>query len=124
MVTLQASGQDLVFEVWAEPPLIYLDHWAIRRLSSEPAFNARFTTAFRNRGTVMFSLMNVVEIEEAVFTLAAEPFDAKEFRSQMLAAFGNKETTIKWLRQRPSHHHQRPSAPRVIAATATGWSSA
>ena len=42
--------------------------------------------------------MNAVEIEEAVSKLAAEPFDAGEFPFAFLAAFGNKDTTIKRLR--------------------------
>lgn len=62
MVTVRANGPDFVFEVWAEPPLIYLDHWALRRLSENPAAGDRFFAALMNRGTVMFSLMNVVEI--------------------------------------------------------------
>lgn len=42
--------------------------------------------------------MNAVEIEEAVSVLASEPFNAVEFPFAFLAAFGNKETTIKRLR--------------------------
>jgi hypothetical protein len=42
--------------------------------------------------------MNAVEIEEAVSSLAAAPFNAAEFPFQFLRAFGNKETTIKRLR--------------------------
>ncbi|MCI4411258.1 MAG: lactate dehydrogenase, partial [Thiotrichales bacterium] len=42
--------------------------------------------------------MNAVEIEEAVSQLAAQPFDAVEFPYAFLAAFGNKETTLKRLR--------------------------
>jgi hypothetical protein len=42
--------------------------------------------------------MNPVEIEEAISTLAEQPFDAKEFPFAFLQAFGNKETTIKRLR--------------------------
>ncbi|MBX5160572.1 class I SAM-dependent DNA methyltransferase [Rhizobium sp. NZLR8] len=42
--------------------------------------------------------MNAVEIEEAVSELANQPFDAAEFPFAFLAAFGNKETTIKRLR--------------------------
>ena len=42
--------------------------------------------------------MNAVEIEEAVSELASRPFDRAEFAYQFLAAFGNKETTIKRLR--------------------------
>lgn len=42
--------------------------------------------------------MNAVEIEEAVSELAGHLFDRAEFPFQFLAAFGNKETTIKRLR--------------------------
>jgi hypothetical protein len=42
--------------------------------------------------------MNAVEIEEAVSELASRPFDRADFAYQFLAAFGNKETTIKRLR--------------------------
>jgi hypothetical protein len=42
--------------------------------------------------------MNAVEIESAISDLALEPFDAAEFPFVFLAAFGNKETTIKRLR--------------------------
>ncbi len=42
--------------------------------------------------------MNAVEIEEAVTELAEKPFNAAEFPYQFLAAFGNKDTTIKRLR--------------------------
>ena len=42
--------------------------------------------------------MNAVEIEEAVSELASQPFDRADFAYQFLAAFGNKETTIKRLR--------------------------
>ncbi|MDD2808129.1 DNA methyltransferase [Rhodoferax sp.] len=42
--------------------------------------------------------MNAVEIEAAVSDLAAEPFNAGEFPYAFLAAFGNKETTLKKLR--------------------------
>ena len=42
--------------------------------------------------------MNAVEIEEAISTLAQEPFDPVEFPYSFLEAFGNKETTLKRLR--------------------------
>ena len=43
--------------------------------------------------------MNAVEIEEAVSDLALQPFDAAEFPFAFLAAFSNKDTTIKRLRK-------------------------
>ncbi|MBN9787508.1 lactate dehydrogenase [Pseudonocardia sp. TMWB2A] len=47
--------------------------------------------------------MNAVEIEEAVSELASAPFDPAEFPYQFLAAFGNKATTIKRLRDGASN---------------------
>lgn len=47
--------------------------------------------------------MNTVEIEAAVSNLAAQPFDPIEFPFAFLAAFGNKETTIKRLRKGESN---------------------
>ncbi|GHU45760.1 lactate dehydrogenase [Betaproteobacteria bacterium] len=52
--------------------------------------------------------MNAVEIEEAVSALAAEPFDAAEFPFAFLAAFGNKETTLKRLRTGNSNASELP----------------
>ena len=42
--------------------------------------------------------MNAVEIEAAISDLALQPFDAQEFPFAFLAAFGNKDTTLKRLR--------------------------
>lgn len=42
--------------------------------------------------------MNAVEIEQAISELALQPFDAAEFPYAFLAAFGNKEVTLKRLR--------------------------
>ena len=42
--------------------------------------------------------MNAVEIEQAISDLALEPFSAAEFPYLFLAAFGNKDTTLKRLR--------------------------
>jgi len=42
--------------------------------------------------------MNAVEIEQAISDLALQPFDAAEFPYAFLAAFGNKEVTLKRLR--------------------------
>jgi hypothetical protein len=52
--------------------------------------------------------MNAVEIEEAVSTLAAAPFDAAEFPYTFLEAFGNKETTLRRLRSGDSNQSDLP----------------
>jgi hypothetical protein len=63
-------------------PRIYLDHWAIRRISEDPARKARFLAALKTNGTVLFSLMNVVEIASD-----QEPTRSSEIR-QFLAEIG------------------------------------
>jgi hypothetical protein len=52
--------------------------------------------------------MNAVEIEEAVSALASSPFDAGELPYAFLAAFGNKDTTIKRLRGGSSNSSDVP----------------
>jgi hypothetical protein len=54
--------------------------------------------------------MNAVEIEEAVSALAVASFDAGEFPYAFLAAFGNKEVTLKRLRAGSSNKSDIPGA--------------
>lgn len=44
------------------PPLVYLDHWALRRLGENSYERSHFLRTFEKRGTVMFSLMNALEM--------------------------------------------------------------
>ena len=53
--------------------------------------------------------MNAVEIEAAVSELARQPFDRAEFPFAFLAAFGNKETTLKRLRKGDSNTSDVPN---------------
>lgn len=54
--------------------------------------------------------MNAVEIESAVSELARAPFDRAEFPFAFLAAFGNKDTTIKRLRSGNNNASDLPEA--------------
>ena len=54
--------------------------------------------------------MNAVEIEVAVSALASQPFDGAEFPFAFLAAFGNKETTVRRLRKGETNASDLPSA--------------
>lgn len=54
--------------------------------------------------------MNPVEIDDAVSTLAQQPFDAGEFPFEFLRAFGNPETTIKRLRSGSTNQSDVPGA--------------
>ncbi len=77
MITVRKKEQNYKFEIWAERPCIYLDHWALRRLSENATLGNRFLVAFKHRGTVMFSLMNVAEISR----------DASQQRAQQIRHF-------------------------------------
>ncbi len=77
MITVRKKEENYEFEIWAERPCIYLDHWALRRLSENPTLGNRFLVAFKHRGTVMFSLMNVAEIAR----------DASQQRAQQIRDF-------------------------------------
>ena len=63
--------------------------------------------------------MNAVEIEVAVSALALQSFDGAEFPFAFLAAFGNKETTIKRLRKGESNASDVPggviSPSRIVS---------
>ena len=54
--------------------------------------------------------MNAVEIEAALSDLALEPYNATEFPYQFLAAFGNKDTTLKRLRTGNNNASDLPGA--------------
>ncbi|MBB4620065.1 class I SAM-dependent DNA methyltransferase [Sphingomonas abaci] len=54
--------------------------------------------------------MNPVEIDDAVSSLAQEPFEAGEFPFEFLRAFGNPETTIKRLRSGSTNQSDVPGA--------------
>ena len=66
MLRFKRVGEHYEFSIGARPPLIYLDHWAVRKLSKQGEVRDRFIAAFKHRGTLMFSLMNVVEIARDV----------------------------------------------------------
>lgn len=53
--------------------------------------------------------MNAVEIEAAISELALQPFDAAEFPFAFLAAFGNKDTTLRRLRTGNNNASDVPS---------------
>ncbi|MCW5235450.1 class I SAM-dependent DNA methyltransferase [Verminephrobacter eiseniae] len=74
--------------------------------------------------------MNAVEIEAAISELALQPFDRQEFPFAFLAAFGNKDTTLKRLHAGNSnasdlpggvlqrnHIHLAVCAPGTVGAT-------
>jgi hypothetical protein len=45
-----------------EPPVVYLDHWAVRRFSDDSSIQDRFVSALKSKGgTLLFSSQNIAE---------------------------------------------------------------
>lgn len=53
---------DGTLQVSVRPPLIYLDHCAVRGISSDPEKSERLRRIFETRGTLMFSIINILEM--------------------------------------------------------------
>ena len=63
MVRLHPSSPSrVVVEMYREEPTIYLDHWAMREMSSRPTLRDRFLAAFETRGTLLFSSVHIAEL--------------------------------------------------------------
>ena len=60
IVTINRETHTVVAEI--RRPSIYLDHWALRCLSSDSSFRKRFIECFKKYGTLLFSWTNVLEV--------------------------------------------------------------
>lgn len=66
-------------------PAVYLDHWAVRRLSSDNGLQSRFVNALkRANGTLVFSTWNLAELSNV-----ADPRHAVEFEVFLDAVYPN-----------------------------------
>jgi hypothetical protein len=50
------------WEVSVRPPLVYLDHWAVREIAKNPLRRDHFLETFKSRGTLLFSVFNMAEM--------------------------------------------------------------
>lgn len=62
MVVVEEINGDLDVHAWVRKPGVYLDHWAIRRISENEILLSRFEKILKSKGTVFFSWANVIEI--------------------------------------------------------------
>jgi len=62
MIEIKNNGDKLVVFASIRPPAIYLDHWAVREISSNPDLMARFLKVFAQKGTLLFSVINSFDI--------------------------------------------------------------
>ena len=90
-----------------DSPAIYLDHWAIRELSSDPYLGARFVTALKNAGgCLVLSYVNIVELAGPDDLRHAE--DAANFLESVLpntyfAMFDLSKSIKQEMRQGQAH---------------------
>src|SRR5260370_29332083 len=59
MITRLSNGD---VQLGLRPPLVYLDHWAVREISKDPARRDHFLETFRDPGTLMLSILNILEM--------------------------------------------------------------
>lgn len=59
MLRRLGNGQ---LQVSVRPPLVYFDHWALREVSSSTTRQDHLLETFRSRGTLMVSLVNLIEM--------------------------------------------------------------
>lgn len=66
---INAAGSPIVIqEDFA--PTVYLDHWALRKFSSDPMLAKRFTRAIEEReGTLALSSLNLAEFQRLLITV-------------------------------------------------------
>lgn len=63
---MRADGTPIVIQQ-DSPPTVYLDHWALRKFSQNPALTQRFTCALEKRGgTLALSWLNLVEFSKVI----------------------------------------------------------
>jgi len=78
MLLIVRTPEGLGLQIQHVSPMVYLDHWAFRRFSDEPALAARFVKALRARGgTLALSWLNLGEYANVSVTesrRAAESF--------------------------------------------------
>ncbi len=79
MIRLSLDEQgSLQVEQWATPPIVYLDHWALRKVSEDDKLAARFASGLQVRnGTLALSWLNLVEF--AKVTSAEQAHKAETF---------------------------------------------
>lgn len=70
MITVKTDGENCSIDALIRRPGIYLDHWAVRDLSSDPVRCQRFHHCLKTKGTLLFSWANALEITSNTGTSA------------------------------------------------------
>ena len=62
MITVVSNRETHTVDAVPRPPLIYLDHWALRHISDDSSSRERVREVFKKKGTLLFSWANVLEV--------------------------------------------------------------
>ena len=62
MITVTINRETHTVDAIPRPPLIYLDHWALRYVSDDNFSRKRVGEVFQKKGTLLFSWTNVLEV--------------------------------------------------------------
>ena len=64
MITVTTDGETHTVDAIIRGPSIYLDHWALRHFSSDLPSRQRLVECFKQKGTLLFSWANVLEVSQ------------------------------------------------------------
>ena len=62
MIRVTINRETHTVDAIPRPPLIYLDHWALRHISDDSFSRKRVGEVFQKKGTLLFSWTNVLEV--------------------------------------------------------------
>jgi hypothetical protein len=64
MIEVTLGDNDAYFvKMGMKSPIVYLDHWAVAKISGNPVWRSRFIKALNKKGgTLLFSYLNIVEL--------------------------------------------------------------
>lgn len=77
MITVESRPDGTFARQGLSRPVVYLDHWAVRGISSSPEMSRRFVAGLHaSGGTLALSVMNLAEFAAMTCTAAAQQADA------------------------------------------------
>jgi hypothetical protein len=62
MIVMEQHGDHLEAVIWSEEPSVYMDNWALDLFSKDQALQQRFLDVFKDRATLLISVMLAMEI--------------------------------------------------------------
>jgi len=77
VIEFSVNTRGVKVDQWCDPPTVYLDHWAWRRISESSVLVKRFSAALKSQGgTLVFSWLNLIEFSKVSDEQQARKADA------------------------------------------------